>query len=120
METLIAHLFLARDMAHREHLRTFWYPTHMALGEFYDAVIGHADSLAEAYQGKYGNLKDFAIESSPMSPDIIVFLTSQWDEIARLRLTIVPQDTVIQNLIDEVGATYYSVLYKLNKFKMQR
>ena len=107
-------------MVHREHLRTFWYPTHIALNEFYDAIVNQADSLAEAYQGKYGNLKDFAIEASPMSPDIIVFLTSQWDEIARLRLSIVPQDTVIQNLIDEIGHTYYSTLNKLNKFKMQR
>lgn len=120
METLIAHLFLARDIAHREHLRTFWYPTHIALGEFYDGIVDLADGLAEAYQGKYGMLKDFPIEASPMSQDIVVFLTAQLDEISRLRLSIVPTDTAIQNLIDGVIEQYYSTLYKLTRFKMQR
>jgi hypothetical protein len=34
MEKLISLLFLARDIAHREHLRTDSFSAHMALGTF--------------------------------------------------------------------------------------
>ena len=47
MEKLISLLFLARDLAHREHLRTDSFAQHMALGEFYDEIIDNADAIAE-------------------------------------------------------------------------
>ena len=39
MEQLISLFFLARDIAHKEHLRTDSYARHMALGSFYDDII---------------------------------------------------------------------------------
>ena len=43
----IALLFLARDLAHRAHLRTRSYAEHMALGAFYEGIIPLADEFAE-------------------------------------------------------------------------
>lgn len=43
----IAILFLSRDIAHREHLRTKSYAQHGALGDFYDAIIGLTDSALQ-------------------------------------------------------------------------
>lgn len=60
----IAILFLSRDIAHREHLRTKIYAQHVALGDFYDAIIGLADSLTEMYQGRHG-----VIDSIPQLND---------------------------------------------------
>ncbi len=51
---LIALLFFARDVTHREHLKTTSYAQHVALNEFYEAIVGNADSIAEAYQGRNG------------------------------------------------------------------
>jgi hypothetical protein len=50
----VAVLFLARDLAHKAHLRATGpgsFAKHDALGDFYPAVIDLADSLVEAYQG---------------------------------------------------------------------
>ncbi len=43
---LIATLLLARDITHREHLKTRSYAQHMALGDFYTGIVDLADSLA--------------------------------------------------------------------------
>ena len=49
MEHLISLLFLARDLAHREHLRTKSFAQHMALNTFYNEIVENADAIAEAY-----------------------------------------------------------------------
>ena len=51
---LITGLFKARDIAHKLHLHTDSYAAHMALNDLYDQLVSHADSFAEAYQGKHG------------------------------------------------------------------
>ena len=53
---LVGTLFLAREYAHRAHLRVTGpgsYAKHVALGEFYNGIIENADSLTEAYQGRH-------------------------------------------------------------------
>ena len=118
MEKLISMLFLARDIAHREHLRTDSFAHHMALGTFYEDIIDDADKLAEAYMGSYGVLKDFAIESSPSSTDIIKELERHVTWIDNNRYKICEQDdTPIQNLIDATVETYLSTIYKLKRLK---
>ena len=50
----VALLFLARDMAHRAHLKATGpgsFAAHMALGNFYEEIVERADAFAEAYQG---------------------------------------------------------------------
>lgn len=117
MEKLISMLFLARDIAHREHLRTTSYAQHMALGSFYDDIIEAADSLAEAYMGSYGVLKDFGIEGSPTSQDIIKELERHVTWIDGNRYKVCDKDdTPIQNLIDATVEIYLSTLYKLKRF----
>ena len=39
MEEIIGLLFHARNVTHKEHLRTKSYATHKALGNFYEEVI---------------------------------------------------------------------------------
>ena len=51
MGELIAILFLAREIAHREHLKTRSFAAHMALNEFYNDIVERADAIAESYQG---------------------------------------------------------------------
>jgi len=114
MESLISLLFLARDVAHREHLKTKSYAQHMALDGFYNAIIENADAIAEAYQGQYELLKDMPITGNDDSVTIIEFLQSHVTWIKRNRYKVCAQeDTAIQNLIDEAVATYLSTLYKL-------
>ena len=51
---LVDRVFDDRDEAHREHWNTRSYAAHVALGDFYDAVIDKIDAFVEAYQGQFG------------------------------------------------------------------
>lgn len=114
MENLIATLFLARELAHREHLRTRSYAHHMALGGFYDDIVAKADAIAEAYQGRFGLLGDIPMLVNTVSGDVVEVLQSHVEWIAAHRYEAAPQsESAIQNLIDEAVAVYLSTIYKL-------
>jgi hypothetical protein len=117
IQRLIALLFLSREIAHREHLRTRSYAQHMALGDFYEAVIEKADAIAEAYQGRRGLIEDIPYLQAP-GADIIGALEQQLSAIEKIRYTAVPkEDTAIQNLIDEAVGLHLTTLYKLRILK---
>jgi hypothetical protein len=115
---LIAMLFLGREIAHREHLRTKSFSQHMALSTFYNEVIEIADSIAEAYQGRNGIIDKIPLLDNDMTGSIDVVLEQQLEAIEKLRYTAVERtETAIQNLIDEAVALYLSTLYKLRNLK---
>lgn len=115
---LIALLFLGRELAHREHLRTKSFSQHSALGSFYDGIVDIADSIAEAYQGRHGIIDNIPMLTETSGGDIISVLEKQLAAIEKLRYTAVGKDeTAIQNLIDEAVALYLSTLYKLKNLK---
>lgn len=107
-------LFLGRDITHSVHLNTRSYAKHMALGSFYDAVVGLADSFAETYQGRYGLIGSVNMPNVKKQGNVIDFLQGQLDEIEKVRYTVCKEsDTALQNVIDEIVALYLSTLYKL-------
>lgn len=114
MEKLISLLFLARDITHREHLKTRSYAQHMALGSFYSAIVDDADAIAEAYQGQHGIIENIAITGYVSSTPVIEVLQDHVSWIKANRYSICEkEDTPIQNLIDNAVATYLSAIYKL-------
>lgn len=117
----IAVLFLARDIAHREHLRVTGkgsYAKHQALGEFYESVIELADSLAEAYQGRHGIIKDIPLLENEFAGDIVTSIKNQlkWLESNRYK-AVTKDETSLQNIIDEIISLYLSTLYKLQNLE---
>jgi len=117
----IGLLFLARDIAHREHLRVTGpssFARHTTLGEFYPAIIVLADTLAEAYQGRKGIIEDIPFLENEYGNDIVVALERQLAWIEANRYSAVPrEDTAIQNIIDEIVGQYLSTLYKLKNLQ---
>ena len=112
MEEIIGLLFHARNIAHKEHLKTKSFAQHMALGSFYDEVIELADKLAEAYQGDEGIMKDIPLFNKEADCMIDDFLVKQVNMIEKLRVSATKR-TAIQNIIDEVISLYLSTIYKL-------
>lgn len=107
-------LFMSRDVAHREHLKTRSYAQHKALGHFYDKIIDLADDFAEAYQGKYNKLLDIPFLDDQSKSAIAETLESHVNWINQNRADICPKaETAIHNIIDEIVGLYYSTLYKL-------
>jgi len=108
---MIQCLFHSATSTHILHLQTRSYAEHVALGEYYAEIVDLADAIAEAYQGKYGIIEgytaDYQLPTNPIETLIMVN-----DCIAEHRAEL-PQDTEIQNLIDEAVALVDATLYKL-------
>lgn len=125
MEELIATLFLSREFAHRRHLAVTGpgsYAAHVALGDFYDAIVDNADAIAEAYQGRHGLMDDIPYLPCPTGKKTIAatasFLENQMKAVQGMRYDACPKtETAIQNLIDEAIATYLSLIYKLRNLE---
>lgn len=114
----VALLFLGRDIAHRVHLKTRSFSEHMALNEFYEDIVEHADDFAEAYQGCYGELLNIPLLSNDYKGNIIDVLKGQRDWIEANRDAICPREkTALHNIIDEAVATYDKAIYKLTFLK---
>lgn len=111
---LIGLLFLSRDVAHSVHLSTRSYAKHMALQSFYGEIIGLADGLAEAYQGRHGMIGTIPLSSAKNTANIVEFMQSQVGKIEAMRYQVCDKtDTPLQNLIDGIIELYLSTIYKL-------
>lgn len=121
IEKLIGTLFLAREYAHRAHLRVTGpgsFAKHVALGEFYEAIIENADSLTEAYQGRHDEIIDIPYLPMVEEEDPAKGLQTLLNYVEEIRYDAIDKkDTALQNLVDEAVATFLSALYKLRKLK---
>lgn len=115
MAGFVAQMFHARTVTHLMHLHTRRYAAHKALNEFYDEIVDLTDSLAEAFQGKYGVLQEYPTTQLPYELDAPIQMLEQLDEYIKgvRRLLCAESDTHLQNIVDEIAALTQSTLYKL-------
>ena len=113
----IALMFLSREYAHREHLRTTGpgsHARHIALGEFYTSIVDLVDTFTETYQGRFGVVQNIPYMDCIQCPGPIETLEQHLSVIEDLRYKVVPrEDSAIQNIIDEIVKEYLRTLYKL-------
>lgn len=113
----VAVLFLARDLAHRAHLKVRGpgsFAQHAALGDFYPAVVDFADKLTESYQGRTMKLLNIPLLDNEFPGDIKTSMIAQKEWLEENRYKAIPkEDTPLQNLIDEIVLLYLSTIYKL-------
>lgn len=113
----VMRCFHARTDAHALHLLTDSYAKHVALNEFYSALIPLVDSFAETYQGDYDRLDLSDVPYKPVK-DPVQLLTALSDWIATNRGDMCDgDDTYLQNIIDEIVALIYGTVYKLKFLK---
>ena len=103
--------------AHILHLTTRSYAEHVALQNFYENIGDLVDSFVEGFQGKYGLLHDFTsdykLPDAPIS--YIEYLKTEVETLRRQPRF--PQDSELQNLVDEIADLINSTLYKLRFLK---
>ena len=115
MGVVFSKLFEARDFAHKAHLETKSYAQHKALGSFYEDILDLTDGLVESYFGKYGIQK---IEIGQVkAQDVVEYFEDFANFIAAAHESVNKKDTWVQNQLDEISATTYSLLYKLKNLK---
>lgn len=115
----VSTLMSSRTQAHIFHLQTPSFAAHKALNEYYDNVVELIDSFVESYQGKYGIIKGYTnvdLQEYQSCEAIIMYFTALSVFIDRAR-TQLPQDSYIQNQVDEMSALIHSTLYKFKFLK---
>ena len=111
----VSVLFHSATVTHFMHLQTKSFAQHMALGEYYDAIVELADKWAEAYQGCYDIItnypKDFHLATEPVK-----YLTQIKEFVDDIRKDL-PSESQLQNIVDEIADQIDSTLYKLRFLK---
>lgn len=114
---LVSELMNASVSVHQLHLKVTGvgsYAAHKALGDFYEAIQGHADSIAEQYQGARESLLDIPL-LPPMKLDsvesAVSYLRGLSTKVTDLQ-KIMPFSEIV-NQLDEVKSLIDSTKYKL-------
>lgn len=110
VEKFFSLLFESRDVAHKEHLKTKNYATHIALNEYYEGVLPLIDGLVESYQGIYGIVE--IPEWKPKYENPIIYLKDLLNTIDAQKEELFT-DSSLLNQVDEIKALVQSTLYKL-------
>ena len=110
-----ATLLHSATNTHFFHWSTNSYSQHKALGNYYDEIVELVDDYVEAYMGCYEQIKTFpSVYHQPKEP--LKYLESLKNFVDDARKDL-PQETQIQNIIDEIAQLIDSTLYKLRFLK---
>jgi hypothetical protein len=107
----VLYLFHAVTNTHLLHLGTRSFSVHMALGEYYNALNDLVDTFAEAYQGKFGLIEGYP-NTYALPPEPLQYLVGISDFIKQTRADL-PQDSELQNLVDEIASLTDGTIYKI-------
>jgi hypothetical protein len=120
METVakfLSTLFNSRDQAHIFHLQTSSYAAHKALGSYYEDIVDLIDKYAENFQGRYGIIRGYTPQRQYFEGDTVVkYFTGVSTYIDSIR-TGLPQDSDLNNIVDEISSLVNSTIYKLKFLK---
>ena len=87
----------------------------MALAAYYDGIVELTDKFAESYMGKYGKIVNFpSVYHQPKDP--IRYMESLQNFVKEARQDL-PQDSELQNIIDEIADLINTTAYKLKNLK---
>ena len=109
---LATRVFQTRDIAHREHWATKSYASHVALGSFYNDVTDAIDVLIENYQGMFGKIDSFEVQTEPVK-DIAKYLADEMDWIERHIDEIAQGSQSIGNLVQSLVSVYSKAVFML-------
>ena len=113
----VSELMNAATSIHKLHLKVSGsgaYAAHKALNELYDALPGHADNLAEGYQGAAEVLLTYS-EVAPRTlnavQDALAYIREMITMVSNLQAKM-PYSEIV-NELDTVKSTLNSTKYKL-------
>ena len=105
-------LLHAATNTHLLHWTTKSYAEHKALGEFYSELPELVDQLAEAMMGKFDATPTFPVTYYAPAASGKEELQALKDYVMQGRQSL-PQDSEIQNLVDEIAQSIDQTLYLL-------
>lgn len=115
MALFAATLLHSATNTHFFHWSTDSFSKHMALGTYYDNIVELTDNLVEAYMGCYSKITTFpSVYHQPK--EAVKYLESLKKFVVDARKDL-PEESQIQNIIDEIAQLIDSTLYKLRFLK---
>ena len=114
---LVSELMNASTSFHKLHLKVTGigsYASHKALNELYDALPGHADDLAEGFQGASEKLLSYtepAVRCLDSVQEALSYLRELTSQVSSLQ-SVMPYSEIVNDL-DTVKSTINSIKYKL-------
>jgi hypothetical protein len=112
---IVSYFNDAKQQAIVWHHQTTNFSEHKTLEEFYDEIVDLLDDLSESYAGIYGRLTPYSVEDLQdwtSTEDTITYYKGCYMWLQDERKTA-PQDSFIQNQLDEITQLVASTLYKL-------
>lgn len=117
--SLASELMNAAISFHKLHLRVTGvgsFSAHKALGEFYEGLHNHADTLVEGYQGVSEKLllcKDLPIRTLDTVADAVGYLRDLYNIVNKLQV-MMPYSEIVNNLDlvkDSINSTKYKLIF---------
>jgi hypothetical protein len=113
---IVSYFNNAKQQAIVWHHQTTSLSEHKALEEFYTEIVELLDGLSESYAGIYGRLKGFDVEDLMDWGGLdktIAYYKGCYDWLVIERKSA-PQDSWIQNQLDEIAQLLGQTLYRLS------
>ena len=115
--TFVSTLLHSATLTHLMHFKSTSYSQHVALAAYYDTIPELVDGLVESIQGAYETI----IEPYPSSfrtgdAEPLAYLISLRNYVRDYRVEM-PQDSEIQNEIDNISNLLNQTVYKLKFLK---
>jgi DNA-binding ferritin-like protein len=113
----VSELMNAATSFHKLHLKVTGlgsYASHKALNELYDALPGHADDLAEGFQGaceKLLNYEDSAPRILNSAEEALSYIRDIYQMVNGLQ-AVMPYTEIVNDL-DAIKSTLNGIKYKL-------
>lgn len=118
VQEIVSIMFLTREYAHREHLKTGSDEVHRALAMLYEGIGDIADEFAETWMGLYGESIGNIPYRLAKAGEVDDVIESQMTAIEDLRDSLSdPRDRPLQNIIDAGIALYARTLFLLRNLK---
>ena len=113
---IVSYFNDAKQQAIVWHHQTTSFSEHKALEEFYGEILGLLDELSESYAGIYGRLSGYEVEDLmdwTSTENTIKYYRDCYNWLQTERKTA-PQDSWIQNQLDEIAQLLGQTLYRLS------
>ena len=114
---LVAKCLAVRTAAHYAHFQTRSYARHVALNDFYDALLDAVDEFAEVCMGLEGSFD--SLPSAPVpSGQPLEFIRElvRWLESNRSAAAAAGH-TALENIVDNITALSARAIYKLETLR---
>jgi len=113
---LLGTLMQSRNQAHVHHLQATGpgsHAAHLALQAYYEDIVPLVDALAEGWQGRYGIITGYNMAGTIKEDGNAVAYFETLCKFVEVIRKQIPQDSYIQNQVDEVVSLIETTKYKL-------